>query len=49
MAFAGAIAEHSVRYEAIGSESGYDPATMTGEAIFQTLHRLVIEEERMAF
>jgi hypothetical protein len=45
MSFAGASVEDAVRYGSLAGESGYDPSRMSSEAIFQTLHRLVLEEE----
>lgn len=45
MAFIGASALHARQYESIADASGYDPAHMTGDAIFETLRRLVLEEE----
>ena len=45
MAFIGASAFHARQYEEIAGASGYDPAHMTGDAIFETLRRLVLEEE----
>lgn len=45
MGFVGASVEDAARYGAIVQESGFDPARMTGEAIFETLHRLALEEE----
>ena len=48
MGFVGASVEDSARYAALGQESGFDPVRMTGEALFETLHRLALEEERAA-
>jgi len=48
MGFVGASIADSVRYRAIVQESGFDPARMTGEALFETLHTLALEEERSA-
>ena len=48
MGFVGASVEDSARYATLGEESGFDPARMTGEALFETLHRLALEEERAA-
>ena len=45
MGFVGASVEDAARYGAIVQKSGFDPARMTGEAIFETLHRLALEEE----
>ena len=44
MAFVGASADDSVRYGDIADQSGYDPSQMTGEALYDTLHRLLISE-----
>lgn len=48
MGFVGASVADSARYGAIVQESGFDPARMTGEALFETLHTLALEEERSA-
>ena len=48
MGFVGASVEDSARYGALVQDSGFDPARMTGEALFETLHRLALEEERAA-
>jgi hypothetical protein len=45
MGFVGETTRASQHYNAIASQSGYDPSRMTGDALFETLHRLVIEEE----
>jgi len=45
MGFVGASLEDSARYRALAQESGFDPASMTGEALFETLHQLALEEE----
>lgn len=45
MGFVGASAMHAQHYDGVAGESGYDPSRMTGEALFETLHRLVMEEE----
>ncbi|WP_428483616.1 BLUF domain-containing protein [Rhodopila sp.] len=45
MGFVGDRAAEAVRYAAVANESGYDPSRMTGDALFETLHRLVLEEE----
>jgi hypothetical protein len=45
MGFVGETANDAHSYGTIGEESGYDPSRMTGDALFQTLHRLVLEEE----
>lgn len=46
MGFVGASVADAARYGSIVQESGYDPARMTGEDLFETLHRLALEEER---
>ena len=48
MGFIGESHLDARRYDMIVGESGYDPATMTGDALLQTLHRLVLEEENAA-
>jgi hypothetical protein len=45
MAFVGGSIHDSQRYSGVAGESGYDPSRMTGDALFETLHRLVLEEE----
>ena len=45
MAFVGEAEEDAMRYGAVAGESGFDPSRMTGEALFETLQRLIIEEE----
>ena len=45
MSFAGTSVEDAARFGSIANDTGYDPSRMSGEAIFETLHRLVIEEE----
>lgn len=45
MGFVGASVADAVRYGMVAQESGFDPARMTGEALFETLHRLALEEE----
>ena len=44
MAFVGGSVEEAVRYGDVASGSGYDPSQMTGQALFETLHRLMISE-----
>lgn len=46
MGFVGASVMDAARYGGLAQESGFDPAHMTGEALFETLHRLALEEER---
>lgn len=45
MGFVGASVEDAARYGSIVESSGFDPAQMTGEALFEVLHRLALEEE----
>lgn len=45
MGFVGASVSDAARYGSIVEESHFDPARMTGEAMFETLHRLALEEE----
>jgi len=45
MGFVGASVEDAARYGVLVQASGFDPAHMTGEALFATLHGLAIEEE----
>ena len=47
MGFVGSSVADGARYGCIEQESGFDPARMTGEALFETLHRLALEEERV--
>ncbi len=48
MGFVGASVEDAARYGVLVQESGFDPARMSGEALFETLHRLALEEEQAA-
>ena len=48
MGFVGASIDDAARYGALVQDSGFDPARMTGEFLFETLHRLAIEEEHAA-
>jgi hypothetical protein len=48
MGFVGASVDDAARYGALVQDSGFDPARMTGEALFETLHRLALEEEDIA-
>ncbi len=43
MGFVGASIDDAVRYGAVAQESGFDPAWMTGEALYEALHRLAGE------
>ena len=45
MGFVGASVDDAARYGALVKDSGFDPARMTGEALFEALHRLALEEE----
>ena len=45
MGFVGASVDDAARYGAIGAGSGFDPSRMTGEALFETLQQLALEEE----
>lgn len=48
MGFVGASSLHARQYGGVANESGYDPSRMSSEAIFETLYRLVLEEESTA-
>lgn len=48
MGFVGTSVDDAARYGTLTKYSGFDPARMTGEALFETLHRLALEEERAA-
>lgn len=48
MGFVGASLDDAERYGVLVQDSGFDPARMTGEALFETLHGLALEEERAA-
>jgi hypothetical protein len=48
MAFVGEDEKDRARFANVGKESGFDPAHITAEMIFSTLHRLVREEEAAA-
>lgn len=45
MGFVGASINDATRYSPIVQDSGYDPSRMTGDALFETLQRLALEEE----
>lgn len=47
MSFAGMSVDHAVRFGSIALDTGCDLSRMSGEAIFETLHRMVVEEERV--
>ncbi len=48
MGFVGRSIDDAAHYSPLVQDSGFDPARMTGEALFETLHRLALEEERAA-
>ncbi len=48
MAFVGASVDNAARYGSLATESGFDPARMTGDVLFETLRRLALEEERIS-
>lgn len=45
MAFVGTEAGARARFGGIADESGFDPARLSGEHIFEVLNRLVLEDE----
>ncbi|HZF42697.1 MAG TPA: BLUF domain-containing protein [Sphingomonadaceae bacterium] len=45
MGFIGASVKDAALYGVMVQDSGYDPAQMTGDALFERLHRLALEEE----
>lgn len=45
MGFVGASQSDAARYGPLGRESGFDPSRMSGDTLFETLHRLALEEE----
>jgi hypothetical protein len=49
MGFVGASVTDAARYGTMAEQSGFDPARMTGDALFETLHRLAIDEEGRSF
>lgn len=46
MAYVGAAASDSVRFGGLAGESGFDPARMDAEAVFRSLHNLVLNQEQ---
>ena len=48
MGFVGASVEDAARYGAVARDSGFDPSRMTGEALFEALHQLALDDERSA-
>jgi hypothetical protein len=45
MGFVGASAGDAELYGSLVGDTGFDPARMSGDALFETLHRLALEEE----
>ena len=45
MGFVGSSIDGAVRYGQLAQMSGFDPARMSGDALFETLHQLALEEE----
>ena len=48
MGFVGASIADAARFGPIVQNSGFDPARVTGEALFETLRDLALEEDRAA-
>lgn len=48
MAFVGERQDHADSFNDIAADSGFDPSQMTGDALFEALRRLTIEEEGLA-
>ncbi|SFS11839.1 BLUF domain-containing protein [Sphingomonas jatrophae] len=48
MGFVGTRAADAERYGGIAVASGYDPSRMSADHLFETLHRLALEEEHSA-
>jgi hypothetical protein len=48
MGFVGASLQDAARFAAVAQESGYDPSRLDGDALFEALQRLALEEERSA-
>ncbi len=46
MGFVGQSVEDAARFASVGQDSGYDPSRLTGDALFEALQRLALEEER---
>lgn len=49
MSFTGNSVADAARFGSIAGDSGYDPSRMSGDAIFEALRRLVLEEEVAAY
>lgn len=45
MGFVGASVADAARYAGLATDSGFDPARMNGDTLFETLYRLAQEEE----
>lgn len=45
MGFVGASIEDAARFGQVGTDSGYNPAAMTGDGLFLALQNLAIEQE----
>lgn len=48
MGFVGSSVADAALYGSVAQDSGFDPARMTGEMLFETLHRLALEEENLS-
>ncbi|TVV71403.1 BLUF domain-containing protein [Sphingomonas solaris] len=48
MGFVGASVPDAARYGAIVQDSGFDPTRMSGNALFETLHHLALDDEKLA-
>ena len=48
MGFVGGSEQGRARFAALADETGFDPAHMTGDRLFETLHQLAFEEEPLA-
>ncbi len=46
MAYVGTMAEGDRRYEGIGVAADFNPANCTGAELFETLHRILLGQER---
>ena len=48
MGFVGGSEVGRARFATLAGETGFDPARMSGERLFETLHTLALEEEALA-
>ncbi len=48
MGFVGGSERGRARFATLAGETGFDPARMTGERLFETLHQLALDEEELA-